>query len=126
MVYTARSKRFPIVIFSVALLLVLLLSSSACTCDPAVWIEFNNQTDQTLSIFIDGSASQGDVLPGETLRTGTMSIWGSPDPPWGDGDYKYLIEAKTKDGEVVYSEEFTWQELDDMDWTIVIPPPPAS
>jgi hypothetical protein len=55
-----------------------------------------------------------------------MSIWGDDSPPWGDGDFKYLIEAKTEDGEVVYSEEFTWQELDDMDWTIVIPPPAAS
>jgi hypothetical protein len=108
-----------------AILLISLLVSSACM-DPCVWIEFNNQTDQTLSIHIGGSASQGDVLPGETLRTCTMSIWGDDSPPWGDGDFKYLIEAKTEDGEVVYSEEFTWQELDDMDWTIVIPPPAAS
>jgi hypothetical protein len=125
MVCTARSKRFPIVIFSVALLLALLLSSSACTCDPGVWIEFNNQTNQILGIYIRG-AYEGDVLSGETLRIITIAIWGDDSPPWGDGDFKYLIEAKTEDGEVVYSEEFTWQELDDMDWTIVIPPPPAS
>jgi hypothetical protein len=125
MVCTARSKRFPIVIFSVALLLALLLSSSACTCDPAVWIEFHNQTDYTLSIYI-GGAYQDDVAPGQTLRFATMDIWGDDSPPWGDGDFKYLIEAKTNDGEVVYSEKFTWQELDNMDWKIVIPPPPAS
>jgi hypothetical protein len=123
MVYKARGKRLSIVILS-AILLVLLLTPSACTCDPAVWIEFNNQTDQTLGIFI-GGAYQDDVSPGETLRFATMAIWGSPNPPWGDGDFKYLVEAKTEDGEVVYSEEFTWQELDDMDWTIVIPPPAA-
>ena len=37
---------------------------------------------------------------------------------------KFLIEAKTKpkDGEVVYSERFTWQELHDMDWKVVILP----
>jgi hypothetical protein len=121
MVHKAGSKRFPIVILSVALLLVLLLSSSACTCDPAVWIEFNNQTDYTLSIYI-GGAYQDDVSPRQTLRFATMDIWGDDSPPWGDGDFLYLIEAKTKDGEVVYSEEFTWQELDDMDWTIVITP----
>jgi hypothetical protein len=47
------------------------------------------------------------------------------------GYTKFLIEAKIKTGEaglygiygeVVYLEGFTWQELDDMDWTIVIPP----
>jgi hypothetical protein len=125
MVSKARSKRFPIVILGVALLLALLLSSSACTCDPAVWIEFNNQTDQILRIYI-GSAYQDDVSPGQTLRFATMDIWGDDSPPWGDGDFLYLIEAKTEGDEVVYSEEFTWQELDDMDWTIVITPPATS
>jgi hypothetical protein len=124
MVYKAGSKRLLLVLLS-AILLISLSASSACTCDPAVWIEFNNKTDYTLSIYI-GGAYQDDVSPGQTLRFATMDIWGDDSPPWGDEDFRYLIEAKTKDGEVVYSEEFTWQELDDMDWTIVIPPPAAS
>jgi hypothetical protein len=124
MVYKARSKRLSLVFLGV-ILLIPLLAASACTCDPAVWIKINNQTDQTVGIFIMG-VYQNDVSPGEVRRIGTMEIWGDDSPPWGDGNFLYLIEAKTDDGEVVYSEEFTWQELDDMDWTIVIPPSATS
>jgi hypothetical protein len=122
MVYKARGKRLSLVILS-AILLISLLASSACIGDPTVGLSVNNQTDQTVKFFISG-LPQVYVLPGEIKKFGTMQI-----PPYSDvapADQKYLIEAKTEDGEVVYSEEFTWQELDDMDWTIVIPPPATS
>jgi hypothetical protein len=124
MFYTARSKRLSLILLS-AILLISLLASSACIGDPTVGLSVNNQTDQTVKIFISG-LPQVYVLPREIKKFETMQIWGDDSPPWGDGDFKYLIEAKTEDGEVVYSEEFTWQELDDMDWTIVIPPPATS
>ena len=122
MSYIARSKRFPIVILS-AVLIISLLTSSACIGDPTVDLSVNNQTDQTVKIFISG-LPQVYVPPGKVEKFATMQILPYSDlsPP----DHKYLIEAKTEDGEVVLSEEFTWQELEEIDWTIVIPPPTSS
>jgi hypothetical protein len=90
--------------------------------DPGTWLRVHNRTDQELGIFIDELHSV-DIPPGEVLRFSTTSIWPGPNPPWGTEDYLYLIEAKTENGEVVYSDNYTWQELDDMEWTIGIPPP---
>ncbi|UCH52015.1 MAG: hypothetical protein JSV54_04565, partial [Chloroflexota bacterium] len=86
--------------------------------EPGHRYQVDNRTDQTLEIFID-NLRQCDAPPGEMSRSGTIDI-----PPYDIWpDEKYAIEARTEDGEVVYSQEFTWQELDDMDWTIVIQPP---
>ena len=125
MVHTTRSKRLPLVLLSTMLLLFLFISSAcACIVEPGVDLLINNQTDQTLEIYIEGDRTiLPKALPGETTKISTMLI--NPIDIYPD-DHKFLIEAKTEEGEVVYSEEFTWQELDDMDWTIVIPPPATS
>lgn len=103
------------------MLLLFLFTSSACVCifEPANYFHVDNRTDQTLDFFIDGF-QHGDAPPGEITEVITIAI--NPSNVY-TADEKFLIEAKTKRGEVVYSEEFTWQELDDMDWTVVIPPP---
>ena len=108
-------KKIPLLIF-IAVLLMSLFAGCFPWGDPGVEICVDNRTDQTLSIFIT-ELYEYDVPPRKVVRFGTMEI-SDPDLPWALD--KYLIEAKTKQGEVVYSEEFTWQELDDMDWTIVI------
>jgi hypothetical protein len=121
MVCAARNKRLFLFLLS-AILLISLLASSAFIGDPGSYLTIDNRTDITLSIFIDELPTI-DVPPQEKERFGTIII--HPNPDFSD-DHKYLIEAKTKDGEVVYSEEFTWQELDDMDWKIVITSPATS
>ena len=118
--YTARGKRLVLVILS-AMLLLFLFTSSACVCivDPANYYYVDNRTDQTLDFFVEGSGFPlVDAPPGEITEFVTIAIPKDMYP----ADKMFLIEAKTKQGKVVYSEEFTWQELDDMDWTIVIPP----
>jgi hypothetical protein len=115
--YMAKRRQILLAILSVISLLFLLMSSG---CDPVKWFRVDNQTDQTVSIYITG-VYQNDVASGEIRRIGTLQI---PPKPGLPPHSPYLVEAKTKDGKVVYSKEFTWQELDDMDWTIVIPPPP--
>lgn len=108
-------------ITTLLVLLSLLLTLTSCIGDPGVLLYVNNKTDLTLSFYIRG-VYQNDVSPGEIRKISTMEIWPNPNPPWGTEDYQYLIEAKTKRGEVVLSDNLTWQELDDMDWTIVILP----
>ena len=110
-------QRLKLIIYTTLLLLFFFMG---CTGDPGSYIQIDNRTDQTLVIFID-ELQEVDIPPSEVLRFGTTTIWPDPNPPWGTEDYLYLIEAKTEKGEVVYSDNFTWQELDDMDWTIVIP-----
>ena len=39
---------------------------------------------------------------------------------------KYVITALTDKNEIVYQHAFTWTELDDMDWTVVIEPGQSS
>jgi hypothetical protein len=103
---------------AVLLLTLALLLLAATGCDPGVFLRFENQYDQPVTVFLN-ELLMGDVMAGEKESIGTIRIHPSrPDI----GPEKYLIEAKTAQGDVVYSKEFTWYELRDMDWTIVIPP----
>ena len=76
----------------------------------------NNLTDQTLIIFID-ELQEYDIPSGKVLAFDTTLIYPKNIYPV---DKKFLIEAKKESGEVIYSESLTWQELDDMNWKIVI------
>jgi hypothetical protein len=109
-----KKQRFILVILLTLTFLFILTSCG----DSGVLLYINNKTDQTLSIYITG-VYQNDVPPGVETRTGTMQI--PPEPDLQPVRDKYLIEAKTKAGELVYSKEFTWNELNDLDWKVVIP-----
>ena len=87
--------------------------------EPGSLLAIDNQTNETLAIFIE-KLHEVDIPPGEVLKFRTTLIIPSPD--FYPAEKKFPIEAKTKQGEMIYSENFTWQELDDMGWTIVIPP----
>jgi hypothetical protein len=95
---------------------------TSCLSDPGTFLNIDNQSNVAVSIYIRG-VRHSEVPPGVTKEIGTMEIWPDPNPPWGAEDYKYLIEAKTEEGKVVYSKELTWQEIDEINWTIIIPPP---
>jgi hypothetical protein len=92
-----------------------------CWGDPGTFINVNNSTSVKVSFYIQG-VNHGEVPPGETKEIGTLEIWPEPNQPGGTEDYKYLIEAKTEQGAILYSKDFTWNELDDMHWKIVILP----
>ena len=109
----------PALIFICTILMFIL--PAGCTClprDPGTWFTVDNKTDQELGIYIDKLHSV-DIPPQEVSRFITTSVYPSPDVY--PADKKFLIEAKTKSGEVIYTEEYTWQELDDMNWKITIP-----
>ena len=88
-------------------------------CDPSILLNVENQSDSNITIFIN-QRKLGNIQANEQEAFNTALIPYHPDAYWAPEDY--LIEAKTIKDEVLYSERFTWQELDDMDWTIVIPP----
>jgi hypothetical protein len=88
--------------------------------DPIAPIRVENQTDQTLSIYVRfGTVNEtyhmGDVEAGSEIKNEHAPIGISS---------VYYIEAKNIQGEVVYYRKFGGQYLIDADWKIVIPPLP--
>ncbi len=84
---------------------------TAIACEPAAPIKIKNDTDQILTIFIYDQRI-GDVKPGEEIINKVVTIVHSD----------YLIEAKDVQGNIVYSKEFSYKELEKTDWKLVIPP----
>ena len=99
----------------ILVLVTVLVSSSAC--EPYAPLRVQNQTDQTLSIYVvwlDKSYYVGDVAPGEEIQNENRNILQFSSFP---------IEAKDAQGNVVYSKTYTGLELrQKLHWTIVIPP----
>jgi hypothetical protein len=113
--YIISKGKILLVILSTLLLIVTLMG-----CDPSILLRVENQSDSDITLFINEKAfGKMQAMEQETFNTALIPY--HPDAPWASEDY--LIEAKTSQGDVIYSEKFTWQELHDMDWTIVIPPP---
>ena len=90
-----ENRKLLLAIMAVALIVSLLLEA----CEPLAPIQIQNNTDQTLSIFVWGKY-EGDVAPNATLRT-TKTIL----------DPKYNIELKNPQGEIVYKRTITDGEL---------------
>ncbi len=106
-------------LLAVFMLLIIILPLTGC--EPAAPIRIKNKTDQTLYISFSYSYSDhveadakrdlmGAVKAGEELRP---EIFPFP---------TFLIEAKDVQGNIVYSKEFSYKELEKTDWKLVIPP----
>lgn len=100
------------------LLVLTMLLPSTVACEPRAPIQVENKTDQTLAIFVrfgtvDKSYHLGDVTPGAEISNKNAPIMISN---------VYYIEAKNHQGELVYTREFSYDELKAADWKVVIPP----
>ena len=109
--------KVPLLIMGLLLVLFVLLPLGV-TCELGARLKVENQTDQTLSIFvrfgeIDASYHIGDVAPGAKIKNKNPKILISD---------VYYIEAKNLQGKVVYSRKFWWEELETIKWKVVIPP----
>lgn len=109
-----------------AILLVLSMSTIGCVFDPGTVFEVENKTDRAINVFIafDGAEARlggryGEVPPGSKAKLSTTAIWPKPTSK------TYVVTAKTTTGDVVYSKSFTWQQLKDTGYRIVIPPSPG-
>jgi hypothetical protein len=99
-------------------LLLIALSSSvttACDIQGRPDIRISNPTAQDLVILQDGYILRTVKHNEET----TVHRW-----PGALSSQKYLFEAKNREGDVFISEELTWDELEERDWTIIIPASP--
>ena len=80
-------------------------------CEPDLPLEIENRTDMALTIYLKDN-KVGTVEPNSSAKikgiTGTLSEW--------------HIKAKNSQGEVIFSRIFTFAELYESDYKVVIPP----
>jgi hypothetical protein len=90
-------------------------------------LTIENQTGQALQIYVGWVHGEDDPIEvynhiGTVPAHKTVTIGDSGIVP--NYGFDSLIEAKTDTDDVFFSQLYTIEELEDMDWTIVIPPPP--
>jgi len=86
------------------------LGALSISCEPLVTLEFENQTEQSLIIYVNDLRID-NILPGHTIKRRTVPLM----------DSEFLIEAKNKVGETLYFKKFVYKELHDVDFKVVIP-----
>jgi hypothetical protein len=98
-------------------------------CEPYQSIIYDNQTSFTVKVDIslvpvDYSGtptltwdSPGVVLSEKETKEFMTSV---PNTKRGGADYKYTVVAVIETGEIVFSKVFTWDELHDMNWRVVL------
>ena len=100
-----------------SLLLLLTLSFALLSCEPVAPLRIENQSDQTLYIYVRWHGQTyyvGDVAPGAEIKNNNRQILQFSSFP---------IEATNAQGNVVYSKTYTTLELmEKLDWKVVIPP----
>jgi hypothetical protein len=77
-------------------------------CDKGHHIRYENQTDQTVDVYI-GNTREVTLASGEARSFTTVKLLKPA-----------TFQAKTSDGEVIFSRTLSWDDLRSMDWTIVI------
>jgi hypothetical protein len=104
-----NSKRIFLVV-DLILISIMLVSVSACIGERIAPIMVQNNTEETLSIFIDGVCI-GDVASGEEIRNDIIWITA-----------RFVIEARNSQGQIVYKEEITYENMKKIDWKVIISP----
>ena len=106
-----NNRRRIIVLWSIVAFLIATTLLLGLACDPAFPLQIENRTDMVLTPYI-GDVNVGEVEPNRSIKVKGL----------GGTHAYYLIEAKNSKGEVVYSRKFSFDELDDADWKVVIAP----
>jgi len=106
---------------SLAVLSALVLIVSGC--EPGGEPIIENQTDQDVSIYITDVLSDGTL--GEQIDYGVVLAHSTKQiasivfikPEW-----VYRIQAINPSGEVVFSQDYNYYDLEEISWKITIPP----
>jgi hypothetical protein len=101
---TILTGMFFIIIFSI------LMMSLSCWGSPTFDFSIENRTDKNLIIFVN------DFRVGEVGPVGQLT---REDETRNTG--KYLIEVKSPLGDLIYSKELNYQQLQDADFRVIIP-----
>ena len=90
-----------------ALLILAAVAIGAVACDPSHAVTYDNQTNKSVMIFINGAFDASvDPMDEKTLEVIEFD--------------EATFEARDSAGRIIYSETFTWEELKEAGWQIVI------
>ena len=103
-----QKRNYLLINIGVLLLSFALFSFSACIGEPIAPIRVQNDTEETLSIFINNDRV-GNVTPGEEIKNKRISIIA-----------RYVIEARNSHGQTVYKEEITYEKMKKIEWKVII------
>ena len=108
-------RRGIVLLLNLVLMLILILAAStACWGDPSFEIIFENQSQDKLTIYVNNH-EVGNVNPGEQITDSRFPITIT----------KFQIEAKNPQGEVIFSETLTreqMQRIESLVYKVVIKP----
>jgi hypothetical protein len=97
---------------ALAICLVLILATAA-GCDPGATITYVNETDKTLVVYTaeDLEPEEYDALlqPHSTVRAGTIKM-----------SFKDVVIVRDQNGNILFREEITWDELKAQGFRFVI------
>jgi hypothetical protein len=105
-----RNEKYHKFLLAVNLFLLYVTLFSISACEYIAPIKVQNNTEETLSIFIDG-VRIGDVAPGEEIKNKTIWI-----------EARWIIEAKNTHGQIIHKEEITYENMKKKDWKVIISP----
>jgi hypothetical protein len=91
-------------------LLIGLAAFSSLACDPSHAVTYDNRTSRSVTIFMNGEFN---------LSLGPMEKKTGDEIEFSEATF----EARDSDGRVIYSETFTWEQLKEAGWRIVITEP---
>lgn len=94
---------------------IILLTATGCWGSPSFQLIVENQSGYNLTIFVNDH-KMGNVNSGEQIADSNFTI----------DTGKFKIEAKNEHGEMVFSNTFTFEQMQRIDskriWKVVIPP----
>ncbi len=85
-----------------------LVAFTSLACDPGHTVTFENETSQNITIFRDGQRDF-ELKPFETAGFTFLEFSGYT-----------LLEARNEDGQTIYAETVTCEELKEAGWEIII------
>ena len=103
----------PMTRYLLLVVFVIVAVMGAVACDPGHPVTYENQTDMAVEVFINGKFS-ASLEPMKKEKFELIEF------------DEVTFEARDSDGRVIYSETFTWEELKQAGWRIVIEEPASS
>ena len=107
----------------------LIVALSIIGCEPYQAIIYDNRTSTPVNVHLDlvpldytGNPTRTWNDPGDIIEAGESKelITWVPNTKGGGNMYKYTVVAVTEKEKIILSKVFTWDELHDMGWRVVI------
>ena len=109
-----------VIIYSIMIIMLLIIGCCSTRYEYFIPLAVENRTGQTISVFVTivdmddpNTFNIGNIAANKTRKFDDSRIA----PAFFD---KYLIEAKSDDGDTIFSKTFTTDELQESKWKITV------